>query len=411
MKLFRRHPSWQKIWSHIIPGTFTGGSETDLLFHSRNNGFAQVYTTADGGWKKVRDYSGWRKTWTHIIPGNFTGGSGTDLLFYSRSEGYGRFYTTSGGGLTRVRNHSNWRKTWSHIVPGNFTGGSGTDLLFYSREEGFGEVYTTDGGGWNKVRDHPDWRKTWSHVISGNFTNGNGTDILFYSKSDGVGRFYTTDNGGWQQFRSYQNWRKTWTRIVAGTFTEGTGDDLLFYSREEGLGEFHRTDITEIVDFRVNGSIDSVCVSPQTTLDITWKTISADRVRIEVRDENGTLLRSHDPAPSTGSWSYSVENHSATANLTVHLDVRGSFYPRRSQQEIPVTVHKVPNLQMQGMEITQEIQYYRADQHLTDVNDRGPNNSIRLVEGKPAWVRIYIRSGQDPQFNTGEVRNVSGEYQ
>jgi len=45
-----------------------------------------------------------------------------------------------------------------------------------------------------------------------------------------------------------------------------------------------------------------------------------------------------------------------------------------------------------GIEVTQEIQYYGADQHLTDAADRGPDNSIRLVMFKPAWVRVYVRS-------------------
>ena len=45
-----------------------------------------------------------------------------------------------------------------------------------------------------------------------------------------------------------------------------------------------------------------------------------------------------------------------------------------------------------GIEVTQAIQYYRADEHLTDAADRGADNSIRLVMFKPAWVRVYVRS-------------------
>jgi len=46
-----------------------------------------------------------------------------------------------------------------------------------------------------------------------------------------------------------------------------------------------------------------------------------------------------------------------------------------------------------GVEVTQSIQYYRAEQHLTNADDRGPDNSVRLVARKPAWVRVYVRSG------------------
>jgi len=59
---------------------------------------------------------------------------------------------------------------------------------------------------------------------------------------------------------------------------------------------------------------------------------------------------------------------------------------------------------IRGVEVTQAIQYYRADQHLTDPATRGPDNSLRLVANKPAWVRVYVES------DTGaDIDNVSGE--
>src|SRR5205085_7982438 len=51
---------------------------------------------------------------------------------------------------------------------------------------------------------------------------------------------------------------------------------------------------------------------------------------------------------------------------------------------------------------------YRADQHLTDPADRGPDNSLRLVTNKSAWVRTYLRSGQDPGFDNGQLAGVTG---
>ncbi|MGW6727317.1 hypothetical protein ACWF9G_15565 [Nocardia sp. NPDC055029] len=46
-----------------------------------------------------------------------------------------------------------------------------------------------------------------------------------------------------------------------------------------------------------------------------------------------------------------------------------------------------------GIEVTQSIQFFRASQHLTDPSDRGPDNSLRLVASKPAWVRVYADPG------------------
>jgi hypothetical protein len=54
-------------------------------------------------------------------------------------------------------------------------------------------------------------------------------------------------------------------------------------------------------------------------------------------------------------------------------------------------------VRVDGVEVTQAIQYYKAGKHLSDAADRGPDNSVRLVANKPAWVRVYVRSGLWPQ--------------
>ncbi|MFM0018831.1 hypothetical protein [Paraburkholderia azotifigens] len=58
---------------------------------------------------------------------------------------------------------------------------------------------------------------------------------------------------------------------------------------------------------------------------------------------------------------------------------------------------------IRGVEVTQGIQYYRADQHLTDPADRGPDNSLQLVANKAAWVRVYVESD-----SPGTIPNVTG---
>src|SRR5262245_5921417 len=46
-----------------------------------------------------------------------------------------------------------------------------------------------------------------------------------------------------------------------------------------------------------------------------------------------------------------------------------------------------------GVEVTQGIQYFGAAQHLTNADDRGTDNPVRLAPHKPAWVPVYVRSG------------------
>ncbi len=63
-----------------------------------------------------------------------------------------------------------------------------------------------------------------------------------------------------------------------------------------------------------------------------------------------------------------------------------------------------------GVEVTQGIQYFGAERHLTNGDDRGADNSLRLIARKPAWVRVYVRSGLfgADQVLTGDLL-VDGE--
>lgn len=71
----------------------------------------------------------------------------------------------------------------------------------------------------------------------------------------------------------------------------------------------------------------------------------------------------------------------------VMREVVAEYFRRHDVQMQPLFA-----LCIDGVEITQSIQYYHADEHLTDAADRGPDNSIRVVANKPTWVRVYLRS-------------------
>jgi hypothetical protein len=66
----------------------------------------------------------------------------------------------------------------------------------------------------------------------------------------------------------------------------------------------------------------------------------------------------------------------------------------------------VTPLSVRGLEVTQAIQRYRAFEHLTDPTDHAPDNSVRLVANKTAWVRVYVRSG--PLATSPSIPNVTG---
>ncbi|UVO51528.1 hypothetical protein M0208_13830 [Sphingomonas sp. SUN019] len=59
-------------------------------------------------------------------------------------------------------------------------------------------------------------------------------------------------------------------------------------------------------------------------------------------------------------------------------------------------IYKIFGLRVDGIEITQSTQYYHASDHLTDAAVRGPDNSIPLIAGKSALVRVYVRNRAGP---------------
>lgn len=67
---------------------------------------------------------------------------------------------------------------------------------------------------------------------------------------------------------------------------------------------------------------------------------------------------------------------------------------------------KLKLLWIRGVEVTQGMQYYRAEEHLPDANDRGPDNSVRIVAQKPAWVRVYVRSAFAAKPSVGGALRV-----
>ena len=152
-----------------------------------------------------------------IVPGKFSNGPYTDLLFYNASEGIGQFWQTDGeGNISRVGvPNTDWLKTWSLIILGKFSNGRFTDLLFYDRAAGIGEFWSTDGeGNVSRIGTNTDWRKDWAMIIPGNFSGGRSTDLLFYEPT-GLGEFRRIDeHGNDTLIAAHHDFRKNCSTIV-----------------------------------------------------------------------------------------------------------------------------------------------------------------------------------------------------
>jgi hypothetical protein len=165
----------------------------------------------------------------------------------------------------------------------------------------------------------------------------------------------------------------------------------------------------EILRFAVEGRSGGECLEPSEPLLIRWRTCAVDRVRVEIVDEDtGGVIAALDPAPATGRWDFTATDFTSTRRVQVQLSASGSCQPSPVVRQISFVFQARPALAVIGTEVTQAIQYYGAAQHLTDPADRGPDNSLRLVTNKTAWVRAYLRSGQDPAFQGGQLPGVDG---
>ena len=165
----------------------------------------------------------------------------------------------------------------------------------------------------------------------------------------------------------------------------------------------------EILKFSVKGRFDGQCIEPGEPLLIRWKTCAADKVKVEIINEaTGAIIAQLNPAAPRGKWDFTATHFTSTIRLKVQITVEGKCKPPQTVRHFSFIFQKQPNLTVDGMEVTQAIQYYRAALHLTDPADRGPDNSLRLVTNKTAWVRAYLRSGQDPAFDNGRVTGVNG---
>ncbi len=248
MSIQINHSDFRRDWSIIIPGNFTpkqNPQASSILFY---DGQGEFYNSDGQGHISLAGatHNDWQRVWTHIIPGNFSGGAFSDLLFYNRAGGYGEFWHTDGkGGISRLgQQHSGWRTSWMVIIPGKFSDSPYTDLLFYDQAAGTGEFYRTDGkGNISLIKSNTNWRKTWAMIIPGKFSNGKYTDLLFYEPSSGTGDFWVTDGkGDVARIGGATDWRHDWTMIVPGNFSGGPYTDLLFYEASTGTGEFWKTD-------------------------------------------------------------------------------------------------------------------------------------------------------------------------
>ncbi|MBL8623419.1 MAG: hypothetical protein JNK64_19050 [Myxococcales bacterium] len=161
---------------------------------------------------------------------------------------------------------------------------------------------------------------------------------------------------------------------------------------------------TRVVAISIAGGAGWVVPGGAVAIGVTTSNATSTRVRVTV-DGGATLLDTTITA-ATGSWTVTAPAVATTATLRVRVDATGPC--GAASEQATVWIQRPFALTVDGLEVTQAIQYYRAASHLTDPADRGADNSVPLVAGKAAVVRTYLRSGGDPGFGGGVLDGVDG---
>ena len=191
----------------------------------------------------------------------------------------------------------------------------------------------------------------------------------------------------------------TVTRGICGRYLDTT-------PVTEPAGLFQGT-APEILGFAVNDQLEDVCVHPGDPITLAWRTCAADQIELTI--EVGTLYSTHQTTDAEGIWTPDMNTaFKATTGITARITAGGDCTPASVSREITIWIHSKPQLAVHGIEVTQAIQHYRSSEHLDSAADWGSDNSAQLVAYKTAYVRVYLRSGQDPDFDGGILKDVSG---
>lgn len=158
-------------------------------------------------------------------------------------------------------------------------------------------------------------------------------------------------------------------------------------------------DVTALAD-------GSVLVAPGADVEISWSIAppGPGTLRIFTLPGNTEIYSTEVQAQGTEDWPLPWPDE--TRRLRVELTAASGCGD--AVEEIIVVYNRAASLVVNGVETTQGIQHYRSDEHLTNSGHHGAINSLQLVRDKTAWVRTYLRSGQDPTFDNGQLADVTG---
>lgn len=162
----------------------------------------------------------------------------------------------------------------------------------------------------------------------------------------------------------------------------------------------------EVVLLAANGASNNAVAEPGASVHIEWECAGTDSAQLRITASGTDLLRR--AVDAAGSLRSTLPSDPEAQRLEVEVSGSGPCPPHTVRRTMTLWVERPYRLRVDGLEVTQAIQHYRAPLHLMDSSDWGPDNSIPMVAFKPAMLRVYVRSGLDPASGPGRLTNVRG---
>lgn len=188
--------------------------------------------------------------------------------------------------------------------------------------------------------------------------------------------------------------------IPVGKTTTCTGQTVDVYKPGSGNVYFDGG-VPVINGFTGNAKATRLRVDPGGSVEFAWQVCpSSAAVVLRIREtETATVVKTQTGLPADGRYMYAVAPYTTARTLECTLEVTNACLPAPVQATITADIAPMPNVKIEGIEVTQGIQTFWR----TGVTD----NSISTVAGKDTIVRVYI-SADMGGFKNDEVAQIRG---
>jgi len=184
---------------------------------------------------------------------------------------------------------------------------------------------------------------------------------------------------------------------IMDNYTTVCNSTVEVYRRGRGATFDFEGGAAYIRTFTANSGHGTVRVNSGDTVHLRWVVVP-ENSDVDLSISRDDVVETHNDLDVEGNLDINIP--AGRPSVTVcRLTARNSC-PQSPYLELTLNAYIDPELAVAGIEVTQAIQRFNI------TGDLSANNSVRLAQGKPTMVRVYVDSGRRDGFNAGDGPNV-----